>query len=216
MSCTSSFFGTTATLSFGGFGSGGTEDSPPSAWNLDMRVLLYDQPSENFFCFFGFFWGAEGSIWQRRRRKNGSAYSHDDLRIGIAAIYCGHGLRWGRKKRSGSRGPYTHHSHVEVSTKIRAKIVKCATYFQTHEQLNIMVYLVQHRGTFFSNCGKFSLRYECLISTLRKLPKNSSVLASLALSHMPENWRLLIEPLVEECMVQRGSKKGRFVCCGFH
>ena len=99
MSCTSSFFGTTASLSFGGFGSGGTEDSPPSAWNLDMRVLLYDQPSENCVFFGGFFFelGVEGSIWQRRPGKNGCAYSHDDLRIGIAAVYCGHGLRWGRK-----------------------------------------------------------------------------------------------------------------------
>jgi len=49
MSCTSSFLGTTASLSFGGFESGGTEDNPPSAWNFVMRVLLYDQPSENYF-----------------------------------------------------------------------------------------------------------------------------------------------------------------------
>ena len=51
MSCTSSFLGTTASLSFGGFGSGGTEFNPPSAWNFAMRVLLYDQPSENFYLF---------------------------------------------------------------------------------------------------------------------------------------------------------------------
>jgi hypothetical protein len=53
MSCMSSFLGTTASLSFGGFGSGGTEDNPPSAWNFAIRVLLYDQPSENYSFFNG-------------------------------------------------------------------------------------------------------------------------------------------------------------------
>lgn len=98
MSCTSSFFGTTASLSFEGFGSGGTEVSPPSAWNFAMRVLLYDQPSENFFFSLLFLGRVEGSIWQWEWENDGRAYSHDDLRIGIAAVYCGHGLRSGEKR----------------------------------------------------------------------------------------------------------------------
>ena len=63
MSCTSSFLGIAASFSFGGFGSGGTEVNPPSAWNFAMRVLLYDQPSENLILFLFLFY-----IFLRERR----------------------------------------------------------------------------------------------------------------------------------------------------
>ena len=34
-------------------------------------------------------------IWESQRERNGRAYGHDDFRIGIAAVYSGHSLRWG-------------------------------------------------------------------------------------------------------------------------
>ena len=107
MSCTSSFFGTTASLSFGGFGSGGTAFNPPSAWNFAMRVLLYDQPSENFFILF-FIYVKKFIMGARRERLNlgkpagtsrEEAYGHDDFCIGIAAVYSGHSSRWGKGRR---------------------------------------------------------------------------------------------------------------------
>ena len=123
MSCTSSFLGTTASLSFGGFGSGGTEFSPPSAWNFAMRVLLYDQPSENLFYFILYHLkifdnGCRGgggllNLGKPAGKLREEAYGHNDFRIGIAAVYRGHSLRWG-EGRSWDRLSTNYHNRIAI------------------------------------------------------------------------------------------------------